>query len=144
MIKIVLDTNEYISGVINKQSNPAKIIRGWRRKKIDLLISPSIKKEIERVVRYPKIKEKYHITEGRIKRLLNNLEKYAIKTKEQIKVDVIKEKPSDNMFLACAIEGEADFLITGDSKHLLKLKEYQGIKIITPAEFLKILKKGKI
>lgn len=140
MIKIVLDTNEYISGVINKQSNPAKIIQAWRRKKVDLIISPSIKEEVERVVRYPKIKDKYHITEGRIKRLLNNLEKYAIKMKDQIKVDVIK-KPSDNMFLACAIEGEEDFLITGDNKHILKLKEYQGIKIITPAEFLKIPKK---
>ncbi len=54
----------------------------------------------------------------------------------EIKSNVIKDDPSDNMYLECAIEGEADFIISGD-KHLKDLKSYKGIKIIDPVTFLK-------
>lgn len=53
----------------------------------------------------------------------------------------IKEDPSDNHFLACAIVAQASFIISGD-EHLLKLKAFQGIPIVSPKEFLKIIKKG--
>ena len=54
------------------------------------------------------------------------------------KVDVIKEDPDDNKIIECAIEGKADCIITNDN-HLLKIREYAGIRILTPSEFLKIL-----
>ena len=53
---------------------------------------------------------------------------------------VIKEDRPDNKFLACAIAAQASFIISGD-KHLLKLKEFQGIPIVSPREFLKIIGK---
>jgi predicted nucleic acid-binding protein len=51
---------------------------------------------------------------------------------------VIKENDDDNRILECAIEGRVQYLISGDRKHLLPLKEYQGAKILSPAEFLKL------
>jgi predicted nucleic acid-binding protein len=54
------------------------------------------------------------------------------------KVSVIKENDDDNRILECAIEGKVQYLISGDRKHLLPLKEYQRIKILSPAEFLKL------
>ena len=56
------------------------------------------------------------------------------------KVDVIKDDPTDNKYLACALEGNADYIVTGD-QHLLKVREYRGTKIISPKELLDILKK---
>ncbi len=53
------------------------------------------------------------------------------------KVDVVKEDPDDNKVIECAIESESEYIITYD-KHLLKIKEFRGIKIITPDEFNKI------
>ncbi|MDP3765803.1 MAG: putative toxin-antitoxin system toxin component, PIN family [Nanoarchaeota archaeon] len=56
-----------------------------------------------------------------------------IETEE--KLEIVKEDPSDNIIMESAVEGKADFIVSGD-QHLLKLKEYKGIKILTPREFL--------
>ncbi|NCO65593.1 MAG: putative toxin-antitoxin system toxin component, PIN family [Candidatus Aquicultor secundus] len=67
------------------------------------------------------------------------LSKYSQRTPGELKIDVITEDPSDNMFLVCAVEGKADFIISGDN-HLLDVGTYQGIQILTPCEFVKQLK----
>ena len=54
------------------------------------------------------------------------------------KLDIVKEDPDDNIILECALEGNVDYIISQDN-HLLKLKEFKGIKIINPEEFLKII-----
>jgi uncharacterized protein len=56
----------------------------------------------------------------------------------RIKLDVVKDDPDDNKFIEAAIEGKARYIITRD-KHLLKIKEYQGIKIIKPEDFIKLV-----
>ncbi len=53
------------------------------------------------------------------------------------KLNIIKEDPSDNIVLECAAEGKADYMISGDS-HLLGLKEFRGIKILTPKQFVNL------
>ena len=54
------------------------------------------------------------------------------------KINVIQDDPDDNIVLECAFEGKADYIISGDP-HLLKLKEFKGIKIVKPNEFLNIV-----
>jgi predicted nucleic acid-binding protein len=54
------------------------------------------------------------------------------------KLEIIDKDPADNRYLECAIEGEAPYIVTGD-KHLLELKEYEGIVILPPAGFLAAL-----
>jgi hypothetical protein len=54
-------------------------------------------------------------------------------------VDVIREDPSDNMFLECTIEAGVDYLISGD-RHLKKLESFQGIQIVSPREYLSRLR----
>ena len=51
---------------------------------------------------------------------------------------IVKDDPKDNIFIETAVAGNADYLISQDN-HLLKLKEFKGIKIITPEEFLRVL-----
>jgi len=63
---------------------------------------------------------------------MNTLRMGSILTTDKIQVDVVKADPTDNKFLACALEAEADAVVSGDLRHLLPLKSFQGIPIITP------------
>jgi len=51
---------------------------------------------------------------------------------------VITEDPSDNRYLECALEGDAEYIVSGD-QHLVQLATYQRIRILTPKEFLGVL-----
>jgi predicted nucleic acid-binding protein len=53
--------------------------------------------------------------------------------------NVIENDPADNHILACAVSGKADVIVSGDKRHLLPLKEYEGIPIVRPADFLRML-----
>ncbi len=59
-------------------------------------------------------------------------------TSGQLSVQVIADDPDDNAVLACAIEGHAAYVVTGDG-HLMSLGAYEGIPIVTPAQFLRAL-----
>ena len=52
-----------------------------------------------------------------------------------IKIEIIKDDPDDNKFIECAVTNKADYIISGDN-HLLNLREYRNIKILSPKEFL--------
>jgi len=54
---------------------------------------------------------------------------------------VIREKDDDNRILECALEGKAEYIISGDKRHLLPLGEYEGIRILSPDEFLRLIRK---
>jgi len=54
-------------------------------------------------------------------------------------LSVINKDRDDNRILECAVESKAQYIISGDKRHLLPLKEHQGIKILLPAEFLKTI-----
>lgn len=56
----------------------------------------------------------------------------------QIRFSEIKDDPEDNKFLDAAVAGKADYIISGD-KHLLNLRKFKGIRIVSPAEFLRLL-----
>ena len=52
---------------------------------------------------------------------------------------VIKDPEGDNRVLECAVDGKADFVVSGDTKHIFPLREYEGIKILSPSDFVKLL-----
>lgn len=132
MLKVVIDTNVFISALYLPESKPGEVVLLARRKRIQNFISPQILKEIERIIR-AKLLWDNPLTKRALIRI-NNLSE-VVHPKEHMKV--IPDDP-DNRILECALEAQAGFIISGD-KHLLNLKKYQGIKILTPAEFLKII-----
>jgi predicted nucleic acid-binding protein len=67
----------------------------------------------------------------------NNIDTIAEITKGELVLDVIKDDLTDNIILACAVEGGADFIISGDS-HLLGLESFKEIEIVAPATFLEL------
>lgn len=135
MTKIVLDTNVYISGMLRRDGTCGQIFKTLLEKEAFIMvISSAIILEITRVLRYKKIREKYYIEKAFLKDLVNASQIVP----GQLEINVIKEDPSDNKFLICALEGKADYLVTGD-KHLLNLGTYKGTKIISPKDFKSLI-----
>ena len=141
MTRIVIDTNLLVSAILTPGGNPAKILKLILERKLNLIISPAILKEARQVFNYPKLiklLEKNKITSAEVDGFLDKMSKIAVITPGQLNVDAIPEDPADNKILACAVEGGADYIISGDH-HLTDLKIFQGIKIVGPAAFLKSL-----
>lgn len=72
---------------------------------------------------------------------MRRLTKAAIITLEQLSVRVVDDDPTDNKYLACALEAGASHIVTGD-RHWQRLSTYQGVKIVSPVVFLQILEAG--
>ena len=139
MLKAVLDTNIFISSLLNKKGAPARLLDLWREGKYLLLSSPSIIGEIKAVLELPRIKTKYCLNDLDIKNLLNLIEMDAIIVPGITDVgDPIPEDPSDHIFLSCAFEGDADVIVSG-ARHLLNLKKFKGIPVIPVNEFIDLL-----
>ena len=115
-----------------------RCFKKWERNEFILIVSGPILEEIERVLYYPKIKKKRHLTEGNTKNILELLRKYSISTPAEITIEAVPEDPADNMFVTAAAEAEAAYIVSGD-RHLGNLDSYHGIGIVSPAEFLQIL-----
>jgi len=136
--KVVLDTNVLISSLLKPKSKARGIYRLALRGEIELYTSVDLMNELSRVLEYPKFK----FEELQKKVFLKNLTRVAtILVNPGLRINVIKEDPPDNKFLECAVEAKADYLISGDNKHLLPLNNFEGIKIISPSEFLKLYQK---
>ncbi len=141
MIRAVFDTNVFISALFNPKRPPAQLLELALQGKIRLIVSPQLIEEIERVLTYPKIKKLLKKRKAASEEVIEGLSKtlqVALLTPGELSVAAIYDDPADDMVLACAVEGNADFIISGD-KHLLNLRNYQGIKIVTPAQFLESL-----
>ena len=140
MIKIVVDANIFASALMKPDSNPGKILELIRQNQVELVISPAIIKEIKRILLYPKIQKYHHKTARELDRYFDDLLMFAWAVEGKAEVDVIQADPTDNKYLACALESEAKYIISGD-RHLLDVGLYQGIKIIKAKEFLNIWQK---
>jgi uncharacterized protein len=141
MIRAVLDTNVWVSAILTPGNPPAKILELALTGKIRLIISPGIIREIGQVVQYPKVKKalnKQRITSQEVDEVILKLLKVGLITSGEILAAGVSDDPADDMVIACAVEGHADFIISGDH-HLTDLKNYQGIKIVAPSTFLALI-----
>ena len=130
MKKIVLDTNIIISAIIFG-GKPRDVLEAAIKGKIRLCISEEILNELNRVLKRPKF--------GFPPKIIQSITNELLLTTELIvpsrKIIVIESDPTDNMILECAVEANADYIITGDS-HLLELGSFGNIKIITPVQLI--------
>jgi len=138
VIRAVLDTNQYVSMAIKARGTADRLLAAWRDERFVLLLSPPILEEIIRVLRSPRLRRLIRLTALEINGLIESLLLDAELTPGRLAVQVITRDPSDNMFLACAVEGRADYIVSGD-RDLLTLESYQDIPIVTAAEFLRVL-----
>jgi len=139
-IKAVIDTNVLVSGIISPKGAPRKILDLAKKDKFKVVTSVSINHEIFNVLHRPYIYSKYNLTEEIIDDISAFLYEGTILTGDRYAVLKVSKDPKDNMFIACALEGEADYIISGDD-HLLRLKHYRGVQIVDALSFLKVLGK---
>ena len=139
MIRVVLDTNLLVSALGNPRGAPAKILESWRLGDIAVVSSEAILDEVRRVMEYPKVRKFLHLKAEEIEGFIDELREFCLIVPGDLEVSVIEEDHSDDKFLACALEGEAEFIISGD-KHLKSLREYRGVQVLSPNSFLAILK----
>ncbi len=139
MIRIVLDTNLFVSALLKPGSNPDIILHLVKDEKVLLLMSGSICLEIDRVLTYPKIRKRLIASDEELKNFVQLLSTVAIITPDTLNLPPLDADPDDTKYLVCAVEGHADFIISGDH-HLTDLVMYRGIRIVTPGDFIRIEK----
>ena len=128
-MKVVIDTNIWISYLLGSllQGMDEKILS----KEIKVVVSVEMLKELSEVASRPKFKNIF--TAKRIKELFSLLDSYATVVSPSQKVNVCRDG-KDNFLLEVAIEGEADYLVTGD-EDLLVLDPFYNTKIVKPKDF---------
>jgi len=137
-MKVILDTNVLISGLL-WSGVPSQILNLVEEDKIKLCFTLKTLSELESVLQYSKFIPFLQKMEVNVDKLINRLSERAIVSSKNLKIKVITEDPSDNKFLACALIVKASYIVSGD-KHLLNLKKFQNIPILTPKQFLAEIK----
>lgn len=136
MLKVVVDTSVFVSGYLSPTgtSNPAQIIARWRAGDFQLIMTRQILEEITAIFLEKGIDEnlilEFITVVGKIALFLPG--NYVVYRLDNI-------DPGDNMFLAAAQEGSADYLVSLDAKHLLPLKHHKKTQIVNPRIFINIL-----
>ncbi len=132
-MRVVVDTNVLISALLKADGSPAKIVSLWRSGELELVVSEEVVSEVSRVLGYQRIRTRVSAEEA--ERFLDLLRTAALAVTAYENVTVVKDDPDDDKFLAIAIVSGAEYIISGDT-HLLSIGNYQGIEILTPADFL--------
>ena len=133
MKRAVLDTNVFVSMALGGQVG--KINDRWRAGKFLLVVSDDIVSEYLDVLQRPKL----HLASHTIATIVSRVYRKAEFAMPEEHIFAIKDDPSDDKFLEAAIAGKADYIVSGD-KHLLDIKQFQSIPIITARNFIEILK----
>jgi putative PIN family toxin of toxin-antitoxin system len=135
---IVLDTNIIVSSALNRLGAPARIVTAWEMGRFELVLSTDLLREYERVLLYDGVMRRHKQTVGAVRQLVENFRRGARLVEPDVVPPVIAADPKDDMVLACALAGQADYIVSGDP-HLLDLGQYEGIRIVSPAAFVSIL-----
>lgn len=132
-MRVVADTNVLISALLFGGVSDQVFLAGLRGE-IQLITSDPLLKELERV-----LKNKFKLDVHFVREVIDEVRNVAEVVEVSSHIDVISHPDEDNRVLECAVDGRADLIVTGDTRHILPLKEYRGIKILSPSEFIRRL-----
>jgi uncharacterized protein len=133
---VCLDTNILISGAARPESVPGKLVLAFLDGMFTLVISEYQLNEFARVSRYPRVKK--FLKPARAGFLMNKLRKRALIVEPGERLDVSPD-PDDNIIIAVAVAGNAQFLVSGDGKHVLDLEKVGSVRIVTAAQAVELL-----
>ena len=131
-MKVVYDTNVFVSAFIVSGSKGEDALLLAQRRKVDLYSSVPILTETARILR-----TKFDQSENDITAALKIMGRAATIVRPSRTVIVLEDVP-DNRILECATTAEADLIVTGDH-HLLDIREFEGIPIVRLADFLRMI-----
>ncbi|MDH5195580.1 MAG: putative toxin-antitoxin system toxin component, PIN family [Nitrospira sp.] len=132
MITAVADTNIYISAILF--GGPCEAILGMARAGlIELYHSPAIERELRRILH-----EKFQWSELQVQDMVKELQAISQPILPTLHLSGIVQDDTDHRILECAVAAQADYLITGDKRHLQPLNHFRGVTIISPRAFLSL------
>ena len=131
-MRAVLDTNILISGIFWK-GTPFKVLDAWINERYELVLSEEILTEYSRTL--IKFEKKKKEAKALAKYWILFIAQNSVLVNVKKKIKICRD-PFDDMFLSCALAGQAKFVVSGDND-LLSIREYMGIKIIQAKDFLK-------
>ena len=140
MYRAVLDTNVFVSGGTISAGVPSQVINHWRNQDFVMVASPQLLTEYEEVLFRPGVMKYTGLSPQETSQYIQEVKDRSYMTNGALTLNVLTNDPDDNMVLACAEEGLATHLVTGNRKHF-PFTDYKGIKIVSPREFLTALEK---
>lgn len=135
-MRIVIDTNIVVSMILG--GAVGELVDAWDSDQFQVIASAEIVEEYARVLARPK----FSLTRDIVEAILAYVQRRANFVAPVEEIAVIQDDPKDNMFLACADAGEADYIISGDP-HLVAVVNFRGIPVLTPRAFMQVLKESK-
>jgi uncharacterized protein len=139
-VRAVLDTNVLVSRFLSLSGTPARLFALWQAGLFELIVSEAILAEYLRVLLYPRIQSRHRMSDDEVAQIVADFRSFAVLVEPAESVAVVADDPSDDRFFEAAIAGQCDFIVSGDP-HLLRIGEFRGIQVVTPAAFLSILEK---
>ncbi len=144
---VIFDTNALLPLLVGSTPRAQALRHAWQARRFELFITPQTLAEVERVLTYPRVQRNYALTRSEVEAIVDVLKGRARLLPGLYEgVTVVQADPSDNVFLAAALEAGADYLVThplrvswGQDPHLLNLKYYHGTHIVSLAQFARLL-----
>lgn len=135
--RAILDTNVLVSGLIGEHGPPRQLIDAWLEGRYTLVSSLYQAQELNHVLSYPRIAGRLRLEDAELELILAALLSEAELTPGRLQLPGATRDPKDDPLVACVVEGNAGYLVSGD-RDLLDLGEYQGIQIVSPLQFVVI------
>ncbi len=135
-MRVVIDANIYVSFILAGGETLSSLFNAWQAREFEVLISKNIAAEVKEVC--DRFLKRGTLTEDVAKETIWRLDHESRRIKVVSLVTLSKDV-KDNKYLSCARDGKADYLITGDKKHLLSMKRFGKTRIVSPKEFVTIL-----
>jgi putative PIN family toxin of toxin-antitoxin system len=139
MLRAVLDANVLASAFLQPRGPSGKILTLLvREAAFELVLSLPILDELKRILRYPRVQKHLHTPAAEIEAHLAALAVLSDVVEPSVPIRIVSEDPDDDRYVEAALEGRAEYLVSGD-RHLLDLREYQSVRMVTPRAFLELL-----
>lgn len=143
MLKVVLDSTILVSGFLTPGGVAAEVIQHAKDGVFLCYAIEEILEETQNTLLYPRIQQRFRYTAEEVQEFCRALREAIILITNRLQLTVVRD-PNDDMIIACAVAAQAAYVVTRD-KDLLSLTRYEGIGMITPEEFMGILReRGEI
>jgi putative PIN family toxin of toxin-antitoxin system len=128
-----------VSSLVTDQGPPRQVLDAWLEDRYTLVTSLYLVEELIHVLSYPRIAERLHLDDAELQAILAAMLSEAQVTPGELRLPGVTRDPKDDAVVACAKEGQVDYIVSGD-QDLLTLGEYEGIRVVTPRQFVEILR----
>lgn len=139
---VALDTNVFISGVTIATSPPGHILNAWHDRTIEIATSELILAEIREVFSRPYFSRHIGWTDQELDQYIQDVRLSAVVVPGTTPVNVCRD-PDDNMIFSCALEAQADYIVSGD-KDVRAVGTFHGILVKSPVDFIRDVLTGKV